>query len=407
MKQYKNRIMINIIIMLNYTLPNNNNTLQKNELFFVDDKTNIVISQTLQDYITKYKQQIDKVHNEWDNMKRITNPYEFIHTNVPNGMSAVSKYKPLSRSFFKMVEMCNDFNLCNQEYPIKTFHLAEGPGGFIEAMTFMRKNKEDKYYGMTLTDDEDNSIPGWKKSKFFLEKNMDRVIIEKGPSNTGNLFFIENLLYCNNQYNKSMDLITADGGFDFSENFNEQENQAIKLLFSQTLYALCMQKFGGTFILKVFDITTKASLDILYLLSCFYKEINICKPLTSRIANSEKYIICSNFNPQQNYNELLQYLIVNYQYIMNMNNIQSFINRSHDLLLVSKIEEINAIFGQQQVENISFTLSLIINRNKYERVEQMKKTHINKSIEWCKKNNIPCDAATEPENPFLQKRKIS
>jgi hypothetical protein len=90
-----------------------------------------------------------------------------------------------------------------------------------------------------------------------------------------------------------------------------------------------------------------------------------------------------------------------------MNNIQSFINRSHDLLLVSKIEEINAIFGQQQVENISFTLGLIINRNKYERVEQMKKTHINKSIEWCKKNNIPCDAATEPENPFLQKRKIS
>lgn len=399
--------MINIIIMLYYSLPNNNNTLQKNELFFVDDKITNVISQTLQEYTTKYKQQIDKVHTEWDNMKRITNPYEFIHTNVPGGMAAVSKYKPLSRSFFKMIEMCNDFNLCNQEYPIKTFHLAEGPGGFIEAMTFMRKNKEDKYYGMTLTDDDDNSIPGWKKSQHFLEKNIDRVIIEKGPSNTGNLFFIENLLYCNNHYNGKMDLITADGGFDFSENFNEQENQAIKLLFSQTLYALCMQKMGGTFILKVFDITTKASLDILYLLSCFYREINICKPLTSRIANSEKYIICGNFNPQQNYTEILQYLIVNYQNIMNMNNIQSFIKKSHDMILVSKIEEINAIFGQQQVENISFTLSLIINRNNYDRVEQMKKTHINKSIEWCKKHNISCDASTEPENPFLQKRKIS
>ena len=90
---------------------------------------------------------------------------------------------------------------------------------------------------------------------------------------------------------------------------------------------------------------------------------------------------------------------------MEMNNIHSFLKREHDLIMISKLEEINAIFGQQQVENIAFTLGLIINRNKYDRIEQLKKCHINKCIDWCKKYNIPCDHTVEPENIFLQKKK--
>lgn len=404
-KIYKYRIINNNINMLYYYLPFNNNSLNESDIFFNDEPTHQVISHTLQEYIVNYKQQIDKVHNEWDNMKRITNPYEFIHTHVPGGASSMATLKPLSRSFYKMVEICNDFNLCNQDSSINTFHLAEGPGGFIEALTHMRTNSNDKFFGMTLLDDNDNTIPGWKKSNTFLSKNSDRVIIENGPSNDGNLFLVENLSYCYSNYFQKMDLITADGGFDFSENFNEQEHQAIKLLFSQVIYALCMQKTQGSFVLKVFDITSKASLDIIYLLSCFYKEIIICKPLTSRIANSEKYIICKNFNPQENYKSILRNLISNYKNIMSINNIHSFLKRDHDLIMVSKLEEINAIFGQQQVENISFTLGLIINRNKYDRIEQMKRNHINKCIDWCKKYNIPCEHTSEPENIFLQKKK--
>ena len=49
-----------------------------------------------------------------------------------------------------------------------------------------------------------------------------------------------------------MDLITADGGFDFSMDFNQQEILIGKLLFAQIAYALCLQKRGGKFILKIF-----------------------------------------------------------------------------------------------------------------------------------------------------------
>jgi MinD-like ATPase involved in chromosome partitioning or flagellar assembly len=201
-----------------------------------------------------------------------------------------------------------------------------------------------------------------------------------------------------------MDLITADGGFDFSENFNEQETQAMKLLYAEVVFAITMQKKSGSFILKVFDITTKTSLDILYLLSCFYGEVIVCKPLTSRIANSEKYIVCKDFFMPENYNSIINHIFNNYDNIMKKEHFGSLFKMVHNMIFINKIEEINAIFGQQQVENIAFTIGLIINRNKHDRVEQLKKNHLNKCIEWCIKHNIQHDGKIENDNIFLQRR---
>jgi len=388
--------------MLYYYLPTHKNLIDIS-LFFVEDKNSeTIISHTLQEYTTKYKKQLDNNQQEWDNMKRLTNPYEFIHSHIYGGPNAVAKLKPLSRSFFKMIELCNDFQLCKHEKTINSFHLAEGPGGFIEALCHMRNNISDTYYGMTLIDENPN-VPGWKKSKEFLRKN-ENVIIENGASNTGDLFLIENLVYCNNKYRNKMDMITADGGFDFSENFNEQEAQAMKLLYAEVVFAIIMQKTGGSFILKVFDITTKSSLDILYLLSCFYEEIIVCKPLTSRIANSEKYIVCKGFYTPTNYNIVISNIISSYNVIMEQKNFGSIFNMTHNMIFINKIEEINAIFGQQQVENIVYTIGLMSNRNKHERIEQLKKNHLNKCIEWCIKHNIPYEGKIENDNIFLQKR---
>ena len=60
-----------------------------------------------------------------------------------------------------------------------------------------------------------------------------------------------------------------------------------------------MQKKDKTFVLKIFDIFNKISIDIVYSLSYYYKTIVfIIKPNTSRYANSEKiyclYVIKTN-----------------------------------------------------------------------------------------------------------------
>tara|TARA_A100001015_G_scaffold199331_1_gene222500 strand:+ start:221 stop:1354 length:1134 start_codon:yes stop_codon:yes gene_type:complete len=348
------------------------------------DTNNIYISYSLYKYLTQIKQQINNHIDSWDNYKKNTNPYEYIHTIIPDKKYSISKLKPLSRSFYKIIEICNTINILpDLDKPINSFHLAEGPGGFIEGLIYLHNNKNNKYYGMTLQS-TNIDIPGWKKSRDFLKENTN-VFIENGTTNDGNLLKQENLKYCYNKYKGSIDIITGDGGFDFSLDFDNQEQQSIKLLYAQICYALSIQKENGTFILKIFDIFTKGSLDLIYILCCFYSDITIMKPYTSRIANSEKYLICKNFKVK-NY-KLIEYLINNFdKFLENDKNISGFLNIDHSLYFINKIEEASAIFGQQQMENINNTINKIINNDSN---SELIKNNIQKCIYWCNKNNIP------------------
>lgn len=367
------------------------------------------INKTLLSYLNVLKGQIDQCENAWDKYKKYTNPYEFIHTIVPNSRNAICQYKPLSRSFFKMIEMCHMLDILS-ELPIekcKSFHLAEGPGGFIEALLFLRKNPNDIYYGMTLLEEHNQNVPGWRKSKVFLAEHKN-VIIEKGKDERGDLMNPNNLLHCYKHYKGKMDLITGDGGFDFSVHYLSQEIVSAPLILCQISFAVAMQKRGGTFIIKMFDTFTKISLDILYLLSNIYETVHFVKPHTSRYANSEKYIICKNFK----LDEISRQEMINILYKI-MNKIQVTNGRldclfPYDLpyYFVNKVEEYNAIFGQQQIENIGSTLNLIDNI-KYEKLELIKKNNVQKCINWCQQYKLDYHETVQPHNIFLMKRQVT
>jgi len=348
------------------------------------------ISNSLSYYLCDIKEKINMYEKEWDNYKKYTNPYEYIHTPIPYKKKCISKYKPLSRSYFKMLELSQSFGLHIHYNPINTFHLAEGPGGFIEAICKLRNNKEDKYIGITIIDDNDTNIPSWKKSEHFLNENKN-VFIETGLDKSGDILKIENFEYCVNKYGSSMDLITGDGGFDFSTNFNNQEHDMTKLLFAQVCFALSMQKREGSFVLKIFDSFLSSTVDIMYILCSFYKKVYITKPQTSRYANSEKYIVCKGF--------LFNNSTIFYPYIRNafiqMTTTNEYIIRflscpiSH--FFETKLEEFNSIFGQQQIENIYYTLTLIENKNKNDKsdkIDNIVKMNSQKCIQWCIKHNI-------------------
>lgn len=377
--------------MTYYLLPKTSINIQNYIKIKHDDEIpNVFLSFSLSKYLISMKEKIDKYGIEWDNYKKFTNPYEFIHTTIPSKNKSVSKHKPLSRSYFKMIEIMNLLKLnINDDKPLKSFHLAEGPGGFIEALLNQRNNSNDRYIGMTIINDNDINVPGWKKSNIFLNKNKN-VIIEKGSDGTGDILSIDNFNYCFEEYKNSMDIITADGGFDFSHDFNKQEINITNLLFGQIAYAIIMQKQGGSFILKIFDTFMKHTVDLLYLLSSFYQKVYIIKPNTSRYANSEKYIVCKGFifnNSSEYYYNIL------YQPFCDiLDNKEQYIHRflSIDLSLffTSKLQEYNAIFGQQQLENIYNTFAIINNKNKFEKYSNNIKNNIIKCIHWCNKFNI-------------------
>jgi hypothetical protein len=73
-----------------------------------------------------------------------------------------------------MIEILNHYNFLFDKN-IKSFHLAEGPGGFIEALQYVRNNDYDTYYGMTLTEG-DNDVPKWDKITHFLNKHPNIIL---------------------------------------------------------------------------------------------------------------------------------------------------------------------------------------------------------------------------------------
>ena len=359
------------------------------------------INKSLCKYLSFVKEQIDTRQNEWDRYKKYTNMYEYIHTIIPNTKMSVSTYKPLSRSFYKMIEMCKLLYIL-EDLPseCKTFHLAEGPGGFIEALALMRARLSDTYYGMTLIDD-DCSVPGWRKSKSFLLHNPN-VVIEKGCDGRGDLMNPDNLKYCYLQYNRTIDLVTADGGFDFSNDFNQQELVSSKLILCQIAFATAIQKRGGNFIIKFFDTFTKCSLDLLFLLCNLYDNVYFIKPNTSRQANSEKYVVCKGFRLTSSEEVVKKFHKIMVQLSTTNTNITSLFNFDLPYIFINKVEELNAILGQQQIENIVSTLNLIdkTSNNKYEKLEAMKKLNIQKCIAWCQKYNLSYNKVIATNNIF-------
>jgi len=380
---------------------------------YLDSIAEPVISNSLAFYLSDIKQQIVRYQHEWDTYKRYTNPYEYIHTVVPHKRKAIAKHKPLSRSYFKMIELVHFFRILDpyqytstkqfcEKRPISSFHLAEGPGGFIEALVHLRSNKQDTYVGMTILDDAtDSNIPAWKKSQHFLRENPN-VFVETGYDKTGDILSIQNFDYCIDKYGSRMDIITGDGGFDFSVDFNQQESQILRLLFAQMAYAICMQKQGGSFILKVFDCFTRPSLDIVAILSSFYEKVFMTKPQTSRYANSEKYVVCKGFLYKDS-SIFLPFIRGAFINMMKEPNtlILHFLNEPNSLYFCTRMEEFNAIFGQQQIENIHYTLSLADNKHNHEKIEHLIKTNSQRSINWCMKHNIAYWSNTVIANLFL------
>ena len=188
------------------------------------------------------------------------------------------------------------------------------------------------------------------------------------------------------------DLVTADGGFDYSIEYNYQEQSSCKLIFSQIICALQCQKISGSFICKFFDFNSYFTTEMLYLLYTVYESVVIYKPYTSRIANSEKYIVCNGF---KGIDKLLIKSLFEVLDKWNKyeNQTINFIFKIIPLDFIEKIKSINAEIIDYQVTSINTAIDII----KTNKIENNKKWYdsnlemqIQKAREWCKKYNIPC-----------------
>ena len=379
-------------------------------LKFSSDPHYVTISESLLNYLTNAKDEIEQHANDWDVYKKYINTYEYIHTPVWREKNAVAQLIPVSRSFYKLIEIVNYFNILDnyKNSSLKTFHLAEGPGGFIEAIEYLRNNDtmdditiNDEYWGLTLLE-KTYGIPNWNKLQSKIKNcGLSNIKFFLGKDKKGDLYDIENFTECVKSHKNSCDILTGDGGFDFSLNFADQEKVAVKLLLVQSLYAIMMQKKGGTFIIKFFDMFTYASMELLYLLKSFYKTVVITKPKTSRYANSERYIVCRDFmmNSTLIFEPTFKNLIQTIK--ENDANLVQFLNVDIPYYFKLNLEQSNILLGKQQLSTINHTNQLI-QAPKNDKITKLVKNNREKCVRWCIDNNIPYNKMKN-ENIFLKK----
>jgi len=78
-----------------------------------------------------------------------------------------------------------------------------------------------------------------------------------------------------------------------------------------------------------------------------------------------------------------------------------FLNIPISQYFSKKVEEFNAIFGQKQIQNITYTLSLMDSKGKTDKIENLIQTNIQKSMDWCSRFGIQHYALNTPSNIFL------
>jgi 23S rRNA U2552 (ribose-2'-O)-methylase RlmE/FtsJ len=328
----------------------------------------------------------------WDDAKRNMNEYEYIFSSSKK-YTKICKKSPISRAYFKLWEILFDFH--DELFPfttesINTAHIAEGPGGFIQCILdfkILKKINIRYISGITLLtkSNTDNKVPFWKIDKDTC--NLNNIYLNRKNDNIGDLYNINNIdKFISKVGLKTCQLVTADGGFDFSIDFDNQEENFIKLFLTEIYTASMIQETNGNFIIKVFDLFTKETNTLISILYNLYEKIYIIKPFTSRPANSEKYLVCIGFK-----NNNKQILIDMRNEIIYFDNLNSLSKKYYDNAIATRICVFNTYYTNRQIDYLTKTLveAKQIKNIQDIQFKEINNLYKNKCTDWCIHYQIP------------------
>lgn len=354
------------------------------QLLKLEDITNEkVLTDSIVNDITNEKVINEKVLNEditIDYVTQIVNPFEFIHTNVPGSILSVSKVKPDANIFFELMEIFQMFNINDilaTKHKINIAHLTPNNTSTTYLLNMLR------------------------------EENNDFIIVEDFDYNKLYNKFVTNKFVINNPVTNNIDLKLDLIIFEFPQCDYANTTQYIHNMLLALIIITKYQANLGTCIIKIDNIFYKAIIDIIFLLSSFYDKILLIKPIISNITKGERFIVCKSFNCGIVENSNIRNKI-DEQILTKMNEsgtddkgISSLINDEIPYYFLNKLEESNAVIGQQQLESYDQIINIFKNKNRDEKIENLKRQHIQKCIQWCEKNQLPHNKFIDKVNIFL------
>nr|QBK90564.1 MAG: FtsJ-like methyltransferase [Pithovirus LCPAC104] len=281
------------------------------------------------------------IKNTYDNdnfirIRNVTNPFEDIGKSIFMNRAGV-KIANID-SIFSVSS--DDYSLLNQKSSKQNFifcDIAGAPGAFTQYLQWRIPNS--KGIGISI-----KSKIKWNEKLL----NINNFEIYYGDSNSGDLLIeSENFIkYIFEKFPDGIDLALADGGFEVVGEEERQEVLSISLILSEILIGLEVTKKGGNFFCKIFDTFTKPMLDLLFILSISFNKIVIFKPMSSRPANSERYVVCLERNNNRNVIQILKKIFKddNFKKLM----LHSIISKIPDTF-INYIKDINNLSLNNQI----------------------------------------------------------
>jgi len=309
-----------------------------------------------------------------EHINKVVNPYEFIHTNVPGTQLSVSKVKPESNIFFELMELFQLFNvneILNIKHSLNIAHLTPNYSSTSYLLNILREDNNDNI----LCEDFDYD----KLCNIFISNNFD----------------------------KKLDLMICE----FKATDYTDTNTYIKNMLLIFSIIIKYQAINGTTIIKVDNIFYKAIVDILFIYSAIYDKVLLVKPIISNVTKGERYILCKGFVPLDDTNILFQVenkimtKLKDNTLNDKLNHVFSVINNDIPYYFLNKLEESNAVIGQQQLEAFDQIINIFKNKNREDKIETLKRNHIQKCIQWCEKNQLPHNKFIDQINIFLNSKK--
>ncbi|KAI7872189.1 FtsJ-like methyltransferase-domain-containing protein [Spinellus fusiger] len=226
-----------------------------------------------------------------------SNPYESINKSIFMNRAA-TKIAALDATFALSATQEN-----------KPFHFADlcgGPGGFTEYLLWRVYSGGGRAHGYGMTLKTNGADLDWNTDKFRPDIPLHFTPLD-GPEASGDIYSTANRddfgsTVLKETHSIGVDLVVADGGFDFTGNEHHQEPSTHRLLLCEIITMLKCLRAKGTFVCKFFDMNEELTVNMVWLLYQLFDMICITKPLTSRPANAERYLVCKGlrfFQPQQ------------------------------------------------------------------------------------------------------------
>jgi hypothetical protein len=353
-----------------YILPKTNNIVDI-DVTLTNRKLETYTSHSLFKYHKEIYSQLinicDFEDNTMDSLLKSVHPYEYIFSKVPGSKFSVSKLKTSSNTFYDVLEILNNSNIFDKyDDSIKSLYITHNFNDIKHCCELIRENNDDV---VTIFESINKDL-----FQIINGKRFDFIFFEIEP-----IIFLDTNLY------------------------------ALKMLEILKII-LKYQQSSGNIIIKIDNIFYKPIIDIIYIFTSIYEKTIVVKPSTSNITTFEKYIVCKNFIANERRNDIYKkiyfdiikfmdcYSKTNYLNV----NIESIINGDAPYYFLNKIDDINIINGQQQLESINQIINAIKNKNREEKFETIKKINIQKSVNWCEKFKIPFNKFSEKANVFLQ-----